>query len=104
MDESSKSSGKRPAPPEDNCSSSQKPRAAIEATAEVTEDTKVGKVEGETDALCSSAAADDSSDEGSTSASESVPGRSGERQMIWLKPREKREPRVGSEYQADLPE
>jgi hypothetical protein len=99
MDESSKSTGKRSAPSEDTSSSSQKPRAAID----VTEDATGGKVEAEA-LSASAAAADDTSDEGSTSASESVPGRNQERQIIWLRPREKREPRVGSEYQADLPE
>ena len=46
----------------------------------------------------------DSSDEGSTTASESVPQRGEQRHTVWLKPRERREPRVGEDFQAEVPE
>jgi len=46
----------------------------------------------------------DSSDEGSTTASESVPRSVSQRHVVWLKPTIRREPRVGADFQAELPE
>ena len=91
--EESRPTGKRSAT-EGDIVPSQRLRQVSTDRAAVQVDAKTAAISNVDNAISS-----DSSDEGSTTASESVP-----RSVVWLKPTIRREPRVGADFQAELPE